>query len=1180
MDSPTNNTFNPKEHPWYFGAALNSCRHNVYLVLSTLEARYEADIRHALAHPKRGPIKDFQPVEEEQFGKCHLINKDYKLLPDEIRLKVWDDLRRHFRFLNVFHEKYLDALKAQQKQQKGPRKKGKDKKDKIKPDEHIWKGIVWINQMLQYINALRNHFSHTWSELNPSQEIIPGLQTVFDAAPLALWYRYEGKEIFTKDMFKRFHPKSAGEKFHYHLVKQNGYLTVKGLSFLICLLSPAKTGNEFLSRIYGFKDTRTKERLLSRKVFTIFSLQLPYDKLESSDIFLDLINELARCPSPLFRLLPEAQRQRFVAQPESDPDQDSQETELTEAEPQAQEEENPSEIPPLATLKRYGNRFPFFALRYLDDTQALPQMRFQLYLGRNKDQEYDKRVAGQVRRRAILRDLKAFGRWLDFQPEKAPFVKPINGVPHPNSWRTRLWRLGDDPKAFLMPSIDQFSPKYQITGNRIAIKFVEPEEDGKWPSFAPSQKGVQQANLPDAILSTHELGPLCFLHHLHQKGLATRGPEETIRSFISRFRRCCADIESGQLQPVGDLHPDLVSSDQRTEQENALYQERFSVLQDVLMDNYQLYPSHLPDNLRQHLLGFHRLKTNPNQEIDPNYRAAALKTLLRMRKEARYRLKILDLKLEREKPGRRLIKAGELAEELSRDIIYFQRPTEGDHGGKATDIQYKTLQAMLAMWGAEKDRAARFMDLDLGLIAEHSETVHPFLYKIRLHSQRTIIHLYRSYMDAKIKWLSNLIQGVEDKGRRKIGTKRILEEYEYFLKALKKIKRPKNYDQTVVMLPKGLFNIELRKALAEPDPTQEATQLSYPQGIDHFLEGDQQEFYHWTRLYLDPENWPERDLTNLTVDAQIKLLQEKISGFPAREELQRGEEDLAHPWRRKLRKILKSESLIRFERANDQLSWLLARETLTDSSRFNREIGQTGWQLSKLGFHLSSGRDEGQVRVSHLDQVVEMQIRIGEKIIYDQQKIKDYGRFRKRLKDRRIPGLLKFIPAQRIPASTIANELEDYEKIRIEFFRAILDFEATFREQEGLWQEALEMQASMNAANASRQEDLKHVSHHVLLHVLANRGCWLADSRITIDHLKHFRNKFFHNEFLNPDALEAPIDIPMDPDSETSLSTQIGQFCIGLYQQLNALIPQEAKSEIEDVEEAEDVEDKTHSTPQ
>ncbi|MEZ4961709.1 MAG: hypothetical protein R2830_17905 [Saprospiraceae bacterium] len=66
-----------------------------------------------------------------------------------------------------------------------------------------------------------------------------------------------------------------------------------------------------MSQIKGFKDTSTPDKQATRKCFTQYRCQLPRPKLESSDVKLDMLNELVRCPAELWELLGEDDRRQF-----------------------------------------------------------------------------------------------------------------------------------------------------------------------------------------------------------------------------------------------------------------------------------------------------------------------------------------------------------------------------------------------------------------------------------------------------------------------------------------------------------------------------------------------------------------------------------------------------------------------------------------------------------------------------------------------------------------------------------------------------------------------------------------------------------------------------------------------------------------------------------------------------
>src|SRR3984885_12720783 len=78
---------------------------------------------------------------------------------------------------------------------------------------------------------------------------------------------------------------------------------------------------------------------------------------------------------------------------------------------------------------------------------------------------------------------------------------------------------------------------------------------------------------------------------------------------------------------------------------------------------------------------------------------------------------------------------------------------------------------------------------------------------------------------------------------------------------------------------------------------------------------------------------------------------------------------------------------------------------------------------------------------SILNTIIPYELPLFEKNITDEIKIKNYGGFRRFLKDRRLDSLLPYFPEKDIPREKLRWELEHYENERVEIFRIISEFE-------------------------------------------------------------------------------------------------------------------------------------------
>lgn len=66
---------------------------------------------------------------------------------------------------------------------------------------------------------------------------------------------------------------------------------------------------------------------------------------------------------------------------------------------------------------------------------------------------------------------------------------------------------------------------------------------------------------------------------------------------------------------------------------------------------------------------------------------------------------------------------------------------------------------------------------------------------------------------------------------------------------------------------------------------------------------------------------------------------------------------------------------------------------------------------------------------------------LGKTIIQEKLKVKNYGDFRRFMKDRRLPGLFEWIEQNEIERELIEKELEEYDNVRLEVANLVYGFE-------------------------------------------------------------------------------------------------------------------------------------------
>ena len=297
--------------------------------------------------------------------------------------------------------------------------------------------VETLKMLTTVVDGFRNYCSHYIHDkpAAPNQKFRDALQDIFDAAIAQIeknhnrYPKYNPKtdgkiQVLYGELsesvidFRKTHTEHLCGEWYRLFGGEHLNITSKGLTFLICLLLENADAMVFLRGIQGFKDGRTLEMQATHDVFMRFCSRLPKPKLQSSDIKLDMLNELRRVPPALWQTFDDQTKAIFKTNYLTATAMDS--------------EEEPSE----AVYQRgKEDRFAYFALRYLDDSEAFSNLRFQMQIGRfNTDFDaYKKQMHGvqhDRERTHLVRTFARIGEFLDKNEEEvlALFGKQLDDV--------------------------------------------------------------------------------------------------------------------------------------------------------------------------------------------------------------------------------------------------------------------------------------------------------------------------------------------------------------------------------------------------------------------------------------------------------------------------------------------------------------------------------------------------------------------------------------------------------------------------------------------------------------------------------------------------------------------------------------------------------------------------------
>lgn len=929
---PKNPLIPLQKMPYYFAHYLNMARHNAFLILEYISGLMFGD--------KKGK-EEKVTVDEECLFNCKLLTYKYTR-SDKLNMVV-TLLLRHFPFLS-----YYQGI-----EQRGSM--GELKTPYV---------CTILKSYLKILHSYRNEFSHYHC---PQTEVE---SDIFDSFRYSELFEYSIAQAerrmvtLDKDHFDRLRKRVSSFEEEFKPL---------GIYFFINLFLERKYAFQFLGGVNEFKQESNKQNRALWEVFTQFCCQVPYPKLDSGSVALDMLNELNRCPSALYNVLSDEDKDSFKA--------------IADFE---QSEEVPEPV-----MKRHASRFPYFALKYFEETGVLDGISFHLQLGRRYAKEsHEKVINGEVINHDLLKDMNTYGELSPYLLDEAYSFYEIENA----------------------DKVHSYIPRYKIVGNRVGLVLR--------PSPFQAYRVVKKNQSPDAILSAHELHSLFFYNYLYTKGKLAKSPSLLIKDYISNFRRFLDDLKNGKIS-ASSSHG-IRKCRNRNDKEAAILNNLRNELETKL-SHYGLKVKYLPDCCKEYLLSY---KTD-------NIEYLVKKRLQKILQETNRRINLsCGIKEDGFRSSRINAKVGEMAQELAHDMVDMVPPKEverenGIHLQKINDLEFNLLQKKLAYFSQYKDSLlSDFISLeDLG---------HPFLKEARqrLCSCKGLVDFYYIYYICKKQWLFKEMIVIDRKGRISLSkaVEILMEKYNYLMRIKIKSALDKDYSTVCVYLPVGLFDDKIVECLrADGLDVKPGDNASYC--LKKYFGDKSQLYYKLPRYYSEYHNNDGKQ--DHPVEC-IKLKQKIKTEYESASEERQAE------LRQIAKRIRDNESEILRYQAEDRALYLMVTELMTDQEAMRQVDG-----IERIGFNIKDGILDAEYR---------MTLNIYGKKVYAHLPIKRYGEFRRFLKDRRLENLMRYYSkdsiglgvirsgetigrGERFSRSTLVDELEWYDLRRIDLVKEIYDFE-------------------------------------------------------------------------------------------------------------------------------------------
>ncbi|MFA6040803.1 MAG: type VI-B CRISPR-associated RNA-guided ribonuclease Cas13b [Methylophilus sp.] len=1038
-----------------FAAYINQASHNFHLLLN--------DISQSL---------DKTSVDDENLQShpvIHLLQN-----PKEARrsLRAINALNKGFAFTvrlqrRIMAYRFL-ANKAQVLINQGK------KKPQRKPQEYSLLPEDYAHQIKLFartLNEVRNQTTHSYHQMHkPDEALINFLYDIFDMALRVIKTRHQ---ITNQDDVKHLRRKIRNPdksnnavkvildpKFKYAFLNKDGYFSDYGLAFFTCLFLSKQDSYQFLKQISGFKNSNTTAYKATLWVFSCFSLRLPNERIDNSvdtqTLGLDMVNELARCPSLLYPILPKSEQ------------------ELYKIALDINEEQNASDDGSALLFIRHDERFIALMMRYFDETHAFESLRFQIDLGDFYFAAYPKTLYDDINEtRRLKQKLLTFAR-----------LNEVESSPIPQQWQALIRDSKDIDENDLSPYLVDTTAHYHLLDDNIAIKLTTLQTK-IYPELKTNtliqNRYLSPANpVADFWLSKHEMLHIGFYHLLLQRHKEL--PKLTIEHVFEEYKKTLHNF----FDHIAQNPQDYASTEAlKTLAQNYTYSP---LKQTLMLDEV---PSVIKASLLQQASKHQNksLATITNLLEIGDKRLAALERSISTDKD--------DKSTRAGDKKQRPVKAGIMADHLAQDIVRLQPPQDDTaHKGKPTSLIVSELQARLAFYGRDKAQLPALCKAMKLIENSDSSKNHPFLASVLAGNHLGIIGFYQSYYKARAVYLNRVFIEIKQQPTAhyhwlKTATR---DKADFSLQShIAKLK------QQPLNLPRGLFFPYIKHALLQlkhATLTQAINQSprlnsSYLIALyyQHVLQDQSQAVYEKSREYkIIAQAYDTRQgkakfqaLAAHPVDTQQTFGQHNATQQKIKQHLQTKYKD--EPKTQQLsayRQFEKNEKNIREIRSQDQVLFLASQQLLALNQGLNSHI-------SKLKLH--------QLDKDILDAQTPYQLSIHGKTIQQAAiRVKKIGEFRRFLKDRRLKGLLSYYGQTEIAREIIAKELEEYQRLRLEIFEVLHQFESNSFQQYGL------------------DADYQGSEHGKLLSAYFKANPQ-ADSQAKIHCMLILRNAFAHNQY-------------------------------------------------------------------
>ena len=1103
--------------PWYFGVYLNMAQLNLRTILQDIYMRFNLE---DIVDSENKPI--YKAPKEDSLKSCFLTRNTFEdeFISGNVNLNaVLASSIRSMPYLRYFFKNI--SLN-------NPNDDSDFSFGELATSPATMERLTSLTkELFTLLETLRNNYSHYFTtDTEQGSEPVRNVPLSASGAKcLTQIYDYGCLELLHYNRINQEEYNYLREEHIATITDQDGYLTDRGMVFFINLFLNKEHAFHFSSRVVGFKSTTTNQHLAVRTAFSYFTIRLPKERFLSKNdvdaLQLDILSYLQKVPKAVFKHLSPQDKTVYQPMLSNDAKQQVVQNSLSRFD---EVEDYESFVDGLTSLDRKSDRFTYYALRLLEECDAF-KYAFELSLGRIVSKEYDKNVAGNDLKRRILKEIKVFGKLIDYQSDNQ--MEKVNNLLMPFGYHNTFTSFN-------------YSPKYNIVANKIGI----------YPKDALEEGGLNNCKAL-AYISIHELPKLLFLSY-YKSGEFT---STIIEEYINNSKNELNSIQSSQLPLLYVDKPLYIierkeefkltnkEKDYKLEDfEEAIHKvdreknackddrERKKCVQEKQRLQYLLFECKV--NARKKALAEmgcilslypKKLLYKCLNIISSDGSTPFKEWIKEMRSDCKLRVKQYD--------SGKIPKSGTMATDLAKDIIYHIIDAQEDATqnketikGRFTSIYYNQLQKSLAYYGLPE-----YKELFIKLCKEtnllDNRNGHPFLELIIPDEIQSVGEFYRAYYyekgarfeerktrSGKMRkepkdWLYQTFykrvhdEDGKDKTEVTIPTRTMScgIPHSYYRKYNQKSRGRKplteawfNHKTSESMkLPTTLFDVAIKKIECSGIQNMSISKL-----LEKMTTNDMQPFYLLDRTYDVAFNKAEK---NYQVKITPKTPKDTINAFYTD----------ALKEAKGLKKVEKGAAKLKFKKVIDENEKIVRYQLLQDrilcfclEKLINKTKEQAfKFKLNELDFSESSPLEqEDDIIISVVN---ESGISYS---ICGRRKRKDYAKLKRLAYDYRVINMLHLFADsdKKIPLDPLLEALTKYEYTRLNIFKQLFKLEKAAIQ--GMT--ASEYTQLKNGIDSSEMVNIqfRHYTNYLLEKGLI--------SKKELDALEELRNKYSHNTYL------------------------------------------------------------------